>query len=128
MRDVWRKAGLGPPVLVRLSEADAFAGIGLKRREALWEAKALAPGPVLPLFARDIDGEVVDEPTALLPEMTIGEQVVEDYVSTRLTLRAHPVALLRHILTPGAQPVDVTPTTARAPDLSRISFTRGNPD
>jgi len=128
VRDVWRRAGLGPAVLVRLSEADAFAGIGATRREALWEAKALAPGAALPLFSRDIDGEVVDEPAALLPEMTLGEQVVEDYVSTRLTLRAHPVGLLRHILTPGAAPVEVMPTSEQAPDLSKISFTRGNPD
>ena len=99
-RDVWRRAGLGSAVIVRLAEADAFSGIGLNRRDALWEAKALAPGPALPLFATDIDGEVVDEPAALLPEMTLGEEVVEDYVSTRLTLKAHPVALLRHILTP----------------------------
>jgi hypothetical protein len=34
--------------------------------------------------------------------MTEGEQVVEDYVSMRLTLKTHPVALLRHILTPEA--------------------------
>ena len=101
VREVWRRAGLGPNVIVRLAEADAFAGIDLSRRDALWEAKALAPGPALPLFATDIDGEVVDEPTALLPQMTLGEEVVEDYVSTRLTLKAHPVALLRHILTPG---------------------------
>ncbi|MEM6374002.1 MAG: error-prone DNA polymerase, partial [Pseudomonadota bacterium] len=128
VRDVWRRAGVSPVALVRLSEADAFHSIGLSRREALWEAKALSKGPALPLFARDIDGEVVDEPAALLPEMTLGEQVVEDYVATRLTLRAHPVALLRHILTPGANSVEVTPTEARAPDLSRMSFTRGNPD
>jgi hypothetical protein len=36
--------------------------------------------------------------------MTLGEEVVEDYVATRLTLRAHPMALLRHILTPGTPP------------------------
>ncbi len=30
----------------------------------------------------------------------MGEQVVEDYVAMRLTLRRHPVALLRHLLTP----------------------------
>ena len=41
------------------------------------------------------------EPAALLPEMTEGEQVVEDYVSMRLTLRSHPVALIRHLLSPG---------------------------
>ncbi|WP_415404949.1 error-prone DNA polymerase [Tateyamaria sp. SN3-11] len=128
VRDVWRRAGLGPNVLVRLAEADGFAAIGTGRRDALWEAKALAPGPGLPLFAADIDGEVVDEPAALLPEMTLGEEVVEDYVSTRLTLRAHPVALLRHILTPGAVPAQVAQDARAAPDLSKISFTRGTPD
>ncbi|MEL7124737.1 MAG: error-prone DNA polymerase [Pseudomonadota bacterium] len=125
VRDVWRRAGAAHQVLVRLAEADVFASLGLGRRDALWEAKAIAPGPILPLFAKDIDGEVVDEPTALLPAMTLGEEVVEDYVSTRLTLKAHPVALLRHVLTPGAP---LEPVTGRAPDLSKISFTRGNPD
>ncbi|MEL7092978.1 MAG: error-prone DNA polymerase, partial [Pseudomonadota bacterium] len=125
VEDVWRRAGLGPQVLVRLAEADVFSSLGLARREALWAAKALAPGEVLPLFARDIDGEVVDEPAALLPEMSLGEQVVEDYVSTRLTLRAHPVGLLRHVLTPGAR---LAAVTATAPDLSKISYTRANPD
>ncbi|MDW4498283.1 error-prone DNA polymerase [Sulfitobacter sp. D35] len=102
VRDVWRKAGLAPGVLERLAEADVFAELGLERRAALWEAKALAPGAPLPLFAGDLDGEAIDEPAALLPEMTAGEAVVEDYVATRLTLRAHPVALLRHLLTPEA--------------------------
>ena len=123
VRDVWRRAGLGSAVIVRLAEADAFAGIGLNRRDALWQAKALAPGPALPLFATDIDGEVVDEPTALLPEMTLGEEVVEDYVSTRLTLKAHPVALLRHILTPLADGRSPRPsqTGQKATGISKLS-------
>jgi error-prone DNA polymerase len=100
VRDVWRRAGLVPAMVARLAEADVFAGIGLKRRAALWEAKALAPGAPLPLFAGDIDGETVNEPSALLPEMTLGEEVVEDYVAMRLTLKAHPLALLRDRLTP----------------------------
>jgi len=100
VRDVWRRAGLAPPVLSRLAEADVFADIGLSRRAALWEAKALTADRPLPLFAGDIDSEQIDEPAALLPQMTEGEEVVEDYVAMRLTLRRHPVALLRHILTP----------------------------
>jgi DNA polymerase III alpha subunit len=100
VRDVWRRAGLSPKVLTRLAEADVFADIGLDRRNALWEARALAGDKPLPLFAGDMEGEGIVEPAALLPEMTEGEQVVEDYVSMRLTLRRHPVALLRHILTP----------------------------
>lgn len=100
VRDVWRRAGVAPGVVVRLAEADVFAGIELNRRDALWEAKALVPGVPLPLFANDMDGEAIDEPTALLPEMTLGEEVVEDYVAMRLTLKAHPLALLRPQLTP----------------------------
>lgn len=100
VEDVWRRAGVPPHVLTRLAEADAFASLGLKRREALWEAKAITAEKPLPLFAGDMDGEGIMEPAALLPEMTAGEQVVEDYVSMRLTLRQHPVALLRHLLTP----------------------------
>ena len=112
VRDVWRRAGLAPAMVERLAEADVFAGLGLGRREALWEAKALSPGAPLPLFAGDMEGEVVDEPAALLPEMTLGEQVVEDYVSMRLTLKAHPMALLRHLLTPGAKGVAAPPGDA----------------
>ncbi|MEX0286665.1 MAG: error-prone DNA polymerase [Paracoccaceae bacterium] len=98
--DVWRRAGLGPAVLERLAEADVFAVTGLSRREALWAAKAIAAKKPLPLFAGDLEGEAIPEPAANLPQMTTGEQVVEDYVSTRLSLKAHPVALLRHLLTP----------------------------
>ncbi|MBS0126439.1 error-prone DNA polymerase [Thetidibacter halocola] len=102
VRDVWRRADLGPQVLARLAEADVFASLGLNRRDALWEAKATTKGPDLPLFARDMDGEAIIEAAAHLPAMTPGEAVVEDYVAFRLSLRAHPVALLRPILTPGA--------------------------
>ncbi|MBE1297889.1 MAG: error-prone DNA polymerase [Rhodobacteraceae bacterium] len=100
VQDVWRKAGLPPPVIERLAEADAFAVLGLSRREALWQAKAITAKKPLPLFERELEGEAIDEPAAPLPQMSIGEEVVEDYVSMRLSLRAHPVALLRHILSP----------------------------
>ena len=100
VEDVWRRAGTGPKLLRILAEADAFAGLGLSRREALWAAKAFVPGGELPLFAGDLDGESIDEPEVALPQMTLGEEVVEDYVSMRLTLRAHPLALLRDRLTP----------------------------
>ncbi len=102
VEDVWRRAGVSARMLARLAEADAFAALGVTRREALWAAKALVEGSPLPLFAGDIDGEGIVEPGVSLREMTMGEQVVEDYVSLRLTLRAHPMALLRPWLTPEA--------------------------
>ena len=100
VEDVWRRAGPDRRSLEALAEADAFASLGLSRREALWAARALAPGE-LPLFGGDLDGEGIVEPAVLLPRVLLGEAVVEDYAAMRLTLRAHPVALIRHLLTEG---------------------------
>jgi DNA-directed DNA polymerase III PolC len=101
VEDVWRRAGLEARTLTILAEADAFAALGLSRREALWAARALVPKGELPLFAGDLDGEGIVEGAVVLPRMTEGEEVVEDYVAMRLTLRTHPVALIRHRLSPG---------------------------
>jgi DNA polymerase III alpha subunit len=98
--DLWRRAGLSPATVTRLAEADACAALGLSRREALWQAKALAGTEPLPLFAGDLDGEAIHEPDAHLPAMTAGEDVVADYATTRLSLKVHPLALLRDTLTP----------------------------
>lgn len=104
LEDVWRRAGTPRLVLTRLAEADVFAPLRLNRREALWQAKAITSEKPLPLFANDMEGEGIFEPQAHLPQMSLGEEVVEDYVALRLSLRAHPVALLRHILTPPPSP------------------------
>ncbi len=100
VEDVWRRAGLEAKTLTILAEADAFAALGISRRDALWAARALAPKKELPLFSGDLDGEGIMEPAVHLPQMSEGEQVVEDYVSMRLTLRTHPVALIRDKLSP----------------------------
>jgi len=102
---VWRRAGIAPAALERLAEADAFAGIGLSRRDALWQVRAIRGQVPLPLFSDPIDGEAIREPEVDLPAMHLGEQVVEDYVSMRLSLRAHPMELLRPSL-PGLTPHD----------------------
>jgi len=100
VEDVWRRAGLDARTLTILAEADAFADLGLSRRDALWAARALTPKKDLPLFSGDLDGEAIVEAAVTLPEMSAGEHVVEDYVSMRLTLRQHPVALIRDRLSP----------------------------
>ncbi len=94
-QSLWLRAGLGPDVLTRLAEADAFSDMGLTRRDALWQVKAIRSDKPLPLFNDPIDGENIHEPQIDLPVMQLGEQVVEDYVATRLSLRAHPMELLR---------------------------------
>ncbi len=107
------RTGLGSAVLERLAEADAFASLGLSRREALWAVRALPPEP-LPLFAAAADrgGERQVEPAVHLPQAALGEQVAEDYRRQRLTLRRHPMALLR----PGLAGEGVAPN-ARLADL-----------
>ncbi|MBC2834542.1 error-prone DNA polymerase [Paragemmobacter straminiformis] len=102
VEDVWRRAGTPPAMLTRLAEADCFASLGLTRRDALWAARALVKGKPLPLFGGDLDGEGIVEPAVTFAAMTAGEAVVEDYVSMRLTLRCHPLALLRPYLTPAS--------------------------
>ena len=113
---VWLRTGVAPAVLERLAEADAFSDMGLTRRDALWQVKAVRGQAPLPLFNDPIDGESIHEPQVLLPPMHLGEEVVEDYVSMRLTLRAHPMELLRPTL-PGLTPHD---KLATAP-LGRVS-------
>ncbi|MGM0585191.1 MAG: error-prone DNA polymerase [Pseudomonadota bacterium] len=100
VEDVRRKAGVPPAALVALAEADAFAALGLSRREALWQAKALKGRAPPPLFAGLLEGEGIVEPPVRLPATTLGEEVVEDHVALRLSLRAHPMSLLRDRLTP----------------------------
>jgi DNA polymerase-3 subunit alpha/error-prone DNA polymerase len=100
IEDLWRRAGTPPRLIQILAEADAFAALGLNRREALWQAKAVTGDKPLPLFAGDLDGEGIMEPAVYLRKMSEGEEVVEDYVAMRLTLRAHPMALIRPRVTP----------------------------
>ena len=101
VEDIWRRAGTPPKLLYTLAEADAFAALGLARREAQWQARAITGSDPLPLFASALEGEGIHEPGVTLPDMTEAEHVVEDYVTMRLTLRSHPLALLRSKLTPG---------------------------
>ncbi|MEL6876158.1 MAG: error-prone DNA polymerase, partial [Pseudomonadota bacterium] len=93
IESLWRRAGIGRQALEKLANADAFAPSGLKRRHALWEAQGTSGAAPLPLFAED--GEGLREPVPDLPEPSLGEDVVEDYRALRLSLRAHPLAILR---------------------------------
>lgn len=109
LRDVWRRASLTLPVLELLARADAFGSLGLNRRQAHWAIRGLGEKP-LPLFefgdsitAQGSNLPPVEtglEPDVSLPSQTIGEHVVQDYREISLTLRPHPLALLRPQLKP----------------------------
>ncbi|MCA0402092.1 MAG: error-prone DNA polymerase [Proteobacteria bacterium] len=78
-----------------LADADAFRSIRLDRRQALWEVRRLPEDDPLPLFASAAAPELGVETDANLPEMGLGEHVATDYQTMRLSLKAHPMALLR---------------------------------
>ncbi|HRO12097.1 error-prone DNA polymerase [Amaricoccus sp.] len=90
---VWRRAAIPPRTLALLAGADGFAALGLDRREALWQVRAIGGEAPLPLFS-GIEGEGEEERVSL-PAMTLGEEIVADHVALRLSLRAHPMALVR---------------------------------
>jgi error-prone DNA polymerase len=56
-------------------------------------------GRPLPLFAAQMDDELFQEPRVALPPMPLCEHVVEDYVTTGLSLKEHPVSFFRERLT-----------------------------
>ncbi len=90
------RAGLSPAHIERLASADCFGSMDLTRRQALWDARSLIAAPDLPLFraaaARD---EGAERAATHLPQMALSEEVVADYQTTRLSLKAHPMAFLR---------------------------------
>lgn len=90
--DLWRRSKLTPAVIERLAKADTFGSMGLTRRRALWDVRRLNPDQ-LPLFTEL--GEGIVEPAVALPAMAPGEEVSHDYASIRLSLKHHPLALLR---------------------------------
>ena len=93
IEDIWRRLSVPVAALERLAEADAFQALGLDRRQALWAIRGLSDTR-LPLFD-SVTATSGAEPAVTLAAMTAGRQVVEDYRSTGLSLRRHPVSFLR---------------------------------
>ncbi len=94
------RAGLSSASLDRLARADAFGSLALNRRTAQWQSLGLGNDhPELadaPLFARLPLGP--PPPVPRLPEMSRGEAVADDYAALQMSLRAHPLELLRPFL------------------------------
>ncbi len=88
--DFAQRTGLSNAVLTRLSKADAFASLRLNRRSALWQSLPdHTPSPLLNAQP------VADEPAVSLPKLGAFGEVVADYRTTGLSLRAHPLKFLR---------------------------------
>jgi error-prone DNA polymerase len=95
MQDMARLTRVSPAILEKLAAADAFRSFGADRRQALWDVRGLSPADPLPLFAwAEVSERGVEAPVAL-PTMPLAEQVVNDYQTLRLSLKAHPMSFFR---------------------------------
>ncbi len=89
LRDLAARAELNARELQLLANADALRGLTGDRLTSLWNA-GLASVPDLPLAPSH------DTPTAVnLVPLSIGQEVLADFAATGLTLRAHPLSLIR---------------------------------
>jgi error-prone DNA polymerase len=77
----------------RLAQADAFGSVAACRRESLWQAMA-HHDEAFPLFAG-----IEEKPEPIqLPVMPVVCEITTDYNTTGLSLKRHPVALIREKL------------------------------
>jgi error-prone DNA polymerase len=90
--DLAHRAMLDRRDMKALADADALAALAGHRHAAVWDVAGVERLP--PLVA----GSVFDESEAALAAPTEGQEIVADYRSLGLTLRRHPLALLRRQL------------------------------
>jgi len=93
--DLGRRAALEPRELQTLARADALAALAGHRRRQLWAAAGQERTRAL-LADAPVREAAADQPE--LPLAPEGEAIVLDYASTGLSLRRHPLALLRERL------------------------------
>jgi error-prone DNA polymerase len=87
--DLARRAHVEHAEMKLLAAADALRSLSGHRRHQVWDAAALRSTPEL-LHDAPFDEDVLE-----LPEAPEGEEILFDYAFTGLTLRRHPMALLR---------------------------------
>ncbi|WP_430779849.1 error-prone DNA polymerase [Actinoplanes sp. G11-F43] len=102
MTDLARRTGCSTTHLEALATADAFAGFGLSRREALWAAGAAAQDR-----PDRLPGTVTGTEAPTLPGMSDVDVLVADVWATGLSPETHPARFLRAELDrAGALPID----------------------
>jgi error-prone DNA polymerase len=87
--DLALRAQLGTLEINALAAADALLPLAGHRRQQVWQAAAIKPAPLL------LKAVPTHEAPLQLPDTPEGENILFDYQSTGLTLRRHPLALLR---------------------------------
>ena len=87
------RTGLPRNIMMRLSRSDAFTSLSLGRRHAVWDS--LPDHETGTLFRRR---SLASEPAPHLPALSPLGEVVADYQTLGLSLKAHPVSFLREQL------------------------------
>lgn len=87
-----RRCDLAGEDLESLAAAGAFAGLSGNRHRAHWDVAGIEKA--MPVFGRSRFNEGVP----LLPRVTEAEDIAADFHTTGLTLRRHPLALIRERL------------------------------
>ncbi|GID32060.1 error-prone DNA polymerase [Paractinoplanes brasiliensis] len=90
MTDLARRTGCTTAHLEALATADAFAGFGLTRREALWAAGAAAQDR-----PDRLPGTVTGTDAPMLPGMSAVDELVADVWATGLSPDSHPAQFIR---------------------------------
>lgn len=95
LADFTRRTGFSQAIIARLAEADALASLTGDRRAAIWASLAQEKKPQhRPLL--DLQDE--DEGDVTLPRMSLSDQVLADYRTSGLSLKAHPISFFRRRL------------------------------
>jgi error-prone DNA polymerase len=91
-QDLALRAELDQREMQQLAAADALMSLAGHRRQQVWQASALRRMPRL------LNGSIAAEDDLALPEAAEDEEVLWDYAALGLTLRSHPLAILRERL------------------------------
>ncbi|ABB75886.1 error-prone DNA polymerase, DnaE-like [Nitrosospira multiformis ATCC 25196] len=90
--DLANRASLNTAEVHALARADALRTLSGHRRQTLWSVASH-------ITQRDLMRHApAKETLPVIPAAPEGEEIIADYASTRLTLRRHPLALLRPTL------------------------------
>ncbi len=92
VEDLAHRGGLNRRALQSLAQADALRSLSGHRHASQWSAIGVEQLP------GSLAGASHRESRLTLPEPTEGQEIVADYRSTGLTLKRHPLEVLRHRL------------------------------
>jgi len=89
LADLTKRTALTPVDLQYLASADALRSLSGNRHNARWQAAAVKPHVAL------LESAESEQDVLFMAEPTLAKDVLDDYTTTGLTLRPHPMTLLR---------------------------------